>query len=367
MRTTTTMLPMHKPHETAQQRGMVSFMVTLIMMLVISLIVIGFTQVTIRTRQEALDRQLSSQAFYAAESGVNSVIRAIQAGTLQNQQTCGGGPYAAPNLTPDNSVGVTCLLVDATPKELTTSANQSTAKTLKVNPVDSATGNPTLLSSLTFSWAQPSSVTDANFDISGCAPRGSYSPDNAGCTFALLRVDILHLSAAMEGNPALTATTLANSTVTLYMQPMAANSDPNLTLTPAVISGSQKAYRLGSSCTTTVPRTCTATIDFQGGAFSLPANPTKFYLRISSLYYDSPKVTVGTSAVNTRFAGGQATIDATGKAHGVLRRVKVSYSLKSQDDMTPIPAIAASNSICKMLSVSAGMASGTTQITNDCP
>jgi len=42
------------------QTGLVSIMVTIIMMLVISLIVLGFATVTRRNTREALDRQLST-------------------------------------------------------------------------------------------------------------------------------------------------------------------------------------------------------------------------------------------------------------------------------------------------------------------
>lgn len=45
------------------------FMITIVMMVVISLIVVGFTQVANRNRRQSLDRQLSTQAFYVAESG----------------------------------------------------------------------------------------------------------------------------------------------------------------------------------------------------------------------------------------------------------------------------------------------------------
>jgi Tfp pilus assembly protein PilX len=54
-----------------KQAGMVAIMVTMILMIVISLIVVGFAQISRRNQRQALDRQLSTQAFYAAETGVN--------------------------------------------------------------------------------------------------------------------------------------------------------------------------------------------------------------------------------------------------------------------------------------------------------
>jgi Tfp pilus assembly protein PilX len=58
---------------TSRQAGMVSIMVTMILMVVLSLIVIGFAQIARRNSRQSLDRQLSTSAFYAAEAGVNDV------------------------------------------------------------------------------------------------------------------------------------------------------------------------------------------------------------------------------------------------------------------------------------------------------
>ena len=60
------------------QKGMAAILITLIMMIVISLIVLGFAQITRHDQQQALDKQLSTEAFYAAESGINDAINAIQ-------------------------------------------------------------------------------------------------------------------------------------------------------------------------------------------------------------------------------------------------------------------------------------------------
>ncbi|HET6924792.1 MAG TPA: pilus assembly PilX N-terminal domain-containing protein, partial [Candidatus Saccharimonadales bacterium] len=59
------------------ERGMVSIMVTLVMIIVITLIVIGFAQVVRRNQRETLDRQLSTQAYYAAETGINDAYKAM--------------------------------------------------------------------------------------------------------------------------------------------------------------------------------------------------------------------------------------------------------------------------------------------------
>ena len=64
---------------------MVAILVTMNLMIVISLIVLGFAQISRRNQRQSLDRQLSTQAFYAAETAVNDaadlIKTAVQAGT----------------------------------------------------------------------------------------------------------------------------------------------------------------------------------------------------------------------------------------------------------------------------------------------
>ena len=80
-------------------------LLTMILMIVVGLIVLGFAQISRRNQRQALDRQLSTQAFYAAETGVNDAANliktAVQAGTVVAAKpdctSTGGGFYAAPS------------------------------------------------------------------------------------------------------------------------------------------------------------------------------------------------------------------------------------------------------------------------------
>ena len=110
-----------------KQAGMVAIMVTLILMIVISLIVLGFAQISRRNQRQALDRQLSTQAFYAAESGVNDATDAIKTAVengvaVASKPDCastGGGFYSTnPVIDAGTNVEYTCLTVDPTPDTL---------------------------------------------------------------------------------------------------------------------------------------------------------------------------------------------------------------------------------------------------------
>ena len=78
-----------------QQEGLISITVAIVFIMIISLIVLGFSQVSRRNARQALDRQLSSQAYYAAESGINDVVydvsKKLEAGQeISPQNNCSG-------------------------------------------------------------------------------------------------------------------------------------------------------------------------------------------------------------------------------------------------------------------------------------
>lgn len=144
--------------------------------------------------------------------------------------------------------------------------------------------------------------------------------------------------------PSISATTLADNTISFYAQPMAGGS--------AAINvssfGAAKAYIVGASCNAG-NATCTATITFSG-----TARTTDYYMRLSSLYGDTDSVTVQMSGNGPFFfKGAQAKIDVTGKAQDVLRRVQVNVPLQSfADDLAPEGAIQSVVGVCKQFGIS---------------
>lgn len=325
--------------KTQDQRGLVSFMVTLIMMLVISLIVIGFTQVTNRNRREQLDRQLSMQAFYAAESGVNAASDTINASLLtpsgvQAQDTCNGTTYPASSLNSNPSVEYTCVLVNPNVPTITTNSNQQTSSVFPINPVDT-NGVATVPTQLTFSWSAAQGSAASN---TGCQSLKQFPKNDASyaCSFGLLRVDL------MLGNSGGSAATFAGNTVTLFMQPLASGSSAQ------TISsfGSPKAIIVGAQYSSTT-KMYTATVSLGP---STRAN--YYYARITTLYRDSPRIMIdGTNAGSAiSFSDAQAIIDVTGKAQDVLRRIQVTVPLQQSSTLIPEGAIQSVADVCKRFS-----------------
>lgn len=325
------------------QSGMASFLIVMILMVVITLIVLGFSQVTRRNQREALDRQLSSQAFYAAESGVNvttaaiaSYVRANGVVSLPTKTSCptsydpanaGGTGTAIADL--GTGVRYTCVLVNPNPSTLV--YRPITQRGSVVVPIQ-ANGN---LNKLTFSWKTQEGGADTT--CTGSDAQVFPAAVAWNCDFGILRVD-------MVANPAGSLANLSANTVTTYMTPLGGHSGtvsiPNFNTSDRVYMAS--ANGCGSD-------TCSVTVD-------LINNTPSYYLRIVSLYRDSRELTIsGTIAggAAATFSGAQAVVDTTGQAQDLLRRIQVRVELNSAEDPNTIPAnaLGSSSNICKRFSI----------------
>jgi Tfp pilus assembly protein PilX len=123
-----------------KQAGMVSIIVTVILMFVISITVLGFAQVIRRSQREALDNQLSTQAFYAAESGINDARTILAANPGSSVTSCAKpsppNPFSTLDYTVDAAHGVSysCLLVEPSPSQLKYDLDPSAQS--KIIPID---------------------------------------------------------------------------------------------------------------------------------------------------------------------------------------------------------------------------------------
>ncbi len=327
------------------QLGLVSIMVTMIMMLVISLIVLGFAQVTRHNQAQSLDSQLSSQAYYAAESGVNDAIAKLHDpananATFNNTNCTGAGSFIGTqslNSTLSSNVSYSCLLVNNTPSSLVwQSITNGRAVAAPLN-----TNAP--LSSLKLTWNASGTQTNAASCSTGTQQLPPSSGAGAwGCSYGLLRLDLMQDPGV--GN----TVAAANNTLTFYLKPASSTT----TQTVSSFSLANRAYLVNTGCVAATAK-CTATIN-------LPASGTPtYYARISAVYNDLKNVTLtGTAGGPATFRGAEAIVDATGKAQDVLRRIQVYVPL-SNGGSQAAAAVQTSGSICKLIIVTSPTASDT--------
>jgi Tfp pilus assembly protein PilX len=312
-----------------QQKGIVSLLMTLVMMIVITLLVLGFAEIARNEQRSSLDDQLSAQAYYAAESAINDA-RAVMStaittgGTAQDKTICGAQGSYTTSGTVDamHNVAYTCLLVNASP----TTLNYTLSSTSTVVPIIS-TGAP--FTGLTFSWkvgaGYAGSAAGCYVNIANLNTLPAASGASAwSCNYPIARADIF------DANGVLARPSWSSQTSTIFLIPFNSNAVNN-------------TVALGAHGTA-VPARCDSTscqVNLNG------LNGTKYYLRLTALYRTNSSFSIVANG-NIPFADAQATIDATGKAQDVLRRILVAVDLTDANaHHIPSGAIISQDSICK--------------------
>ena len=134
------MLMPQKYNQQLNEKGFASIVIALVLIIVLSLLTVGFAQLARREQQNALNKQLAVQANYAAETGINDAYKDILSGKINtvntggsNANKCltkagsGSGTQSLPtdaqtanqSIDSNTDVSYSCLLVDLTPKNLT--------------------------------------------------------------------------------------------------------------------------------------------------------------------------------------------------------------------------------------------------------
>lgn len=329
----------------ANNQGMVSMMVTLIMMLVISMIVLGFAQISRREQRQSLDRQLSTQAFLAAESGVNDAQKAIQDhigdGTTLEKPACNdpvgpnsaykGLPYDAGTqaykVDATNNVYYTCLLVSTQLDSIHQNvSSDGGASTIPIHPSGGK------LQTLHISW-DTDTLQNPRPKASTCRAAGqplTFPAGNWPCDFGVLRID-------MVPTDTLNRNTLLQQQSAYFLYPT------NGGAAAKVVYGTDKGTVRRMQCS---DAGCSVDIT------NIDPSIATYALRVSSLYVDGTIdiTATGTNGENLKLGDAQALIDSTGRAQDILRRIQVRVSLLDTNTV-PSGALESGSSICKRFEV----------------
>ncbi|MFI5270699.1 MAG: hypothetical protein ACHQT9_01465 [Candidatus Saccharimonadales bacterium] len=118
------------------EKGFASLIISMILIVILALVTLGFAENARKNEQAALDKSLANQAYYAAESGVNelqaqlpkmvSTVPAIKNNTCLSspwvQKTNSGTNSGA--IDPTNNVTITCASVNLNPTADIGNSNQ---------------------------------------------------------------------------------------------------------------------------------------------------------------------------------------------------------------------------------------------------
>lgn len=336
--------------------GFVSMIVTITIAIILTSITIVFVYLMIREQRQSLDRQLSAQAFYAAESGVNYAIKA----DLDEVASCPTGtPAVDPFYDPLNNrpgdtknIKYTCILTTDKPPDLIyddISMNNSTTFFIK-----NRDGINTL-SELSFSWDNYSGTGEGRPNNANDGYPKFFPADTWGGGIGVLEISIYPID-----TPTISSDRLKNDSRTFYLYPE--QGGPGTTT---------KSYNdldgqilKGFCANGNVPKKCNGvTIT---GLDQSPANPgpgvtaeSGFMVRMRSIYNPaSLQITGKAGASDFRLEGGQRIVDVTARASDVLRRIQVRIPIRPKYEL-PVFGIETADNLCKLLETSpAGSSDG---------
>ncbi|HET7638789.1 MAG TPA: pilus assembly PilX N-terminal domain-containing protein, partial [Ktedonobacteraceae bacterium] len=321
---------------------MVSIMVTMILMIVLSLVVLGFAQISRRNQRQALDRQLSTQAFYAAETGVNDarnlIKTAVDAGNVVSAKTScadqGAGNFYAslvPAVDGASNISYSCVIVDPTPTTLQYTLTGAST----VLPISNSSGAS--LTSLVLSWQ---TTTGSATPVNNCpTSAGAAFSTTASwtCGYGVVRFDLVPTGGS--GN---NIANLQAGTMTVFALPLRVGGTNSIPFAANTANGNNLT---SVACNNT---NCTLTIT--------GLSNSSYYMRINSLYQNSSlKITGSAGAVAAQFANAQVMIDSTGKAQDILRRIQVRLPINgdSANHLSDY-ALQSTDSICKRFTTMSG-------------
>lgn len=313
------------------QQGVVAIFSVLVIMGILTLLTIAFSNITRQAQRRTLDDHLSNQAFYAAESGIDLAVANIN-NYPELKNDCGptpteGGPTAY-DVDASNNIAISCLRINKAPVDITyssvpTESSGGTDGYMRFdNPVNtigiswSATvENPVILD-------DSSSANAPNLYPAGSGP-GQWGPNHVG----VVRVDLIPVdNSAILGN----RVGLVDSSYSFYLYP---STNASATTTSTVSSGTAGPDGHGKVIVTR----CDNSSANCGSTITLSGLHGAFMYRLTSIYNPS-RVTIqagsmggtgGTVDSPQNIRDGQIVVDSTGRANDVFKRLQVRLPIRA--------------------------------------
>ncbi|HEY5268086.1 MAG TPA: hypothetical protein VII94_03050 [Candidatus Saccharimonadales bacterium] len=307
-------------------------------MIIFGILILSFSQISNREGVNALNRDLSTQALYAAESGINdtytTIRNLIDEGQSVPQQitSCTGPSYSGSSV---GSAKYTCILVNTSPTSLNYQCPTYCPNNSIVSYLQSV-NSTSPITSLNIQW------TDSTRSTNSCRADNLFSPSTSWppC-LELLRVDLVPFPPGST-----TVSSLENTVKTFFLYPSNVSSS-NLNFTTINNGSIYSATCASSSCSSTI------------SGLNTPFDSSGTYYARIQYYYGYPQTITlnGTdpSSNAIAFSDSQIQIDSTGLSGTVLKRVSSyinplgngsnAYSLP----LPPNYALQSTDTICKSL------------------
>lgn len=329
------------------EQGIVSIVLTVFVLIVLSLVVVAFSQNTRREQRQSLDRQLSAQAFYAAESGINQIVNLNNTNKLDKNEVtdCNDPLFSDKKILDSNTSSegqgaftLSCMLYDKhLPNVQWSSVGTRQGKVVSLHTVTND------LNKLTVRWTKAQNSSGEYGSCPSTAPVIENIEDSCGA--GMLRIMLVPYS---NGD---NADALYNKSYTVFLKPSrpAGGGHGQAYFRqhgPGAAEANNQGNIVAAKCDDS--DRCEATIN------DIPSGGNLF-MHIRSIYaanaVDVAGYNIGGESID--FDQAQLKVDVTGKASDVVRRVQVR---KPFYEGYSIPASVADavNGVCKRLGVYPG-------------
>ncbi len=302
------------------QQGMASIMFAMFLVLGISLLAIGFATLVRNDQRQALDKTLSNQAQYAAESAINKIQNDIKNKSITESYVNGCNKNDNTNPTFNSSgISVTCLNWDM---ELDSILHNS----LGTVPWSTNFNTTSPINSIKISWQPGEGNNSSNF-MSG--PQTSLKLNNND--MPTIRVVLAK------------ATDVSNAKVA-YLSPT--NQNSNVAIQALTVSGV-----IGNASCDSATKSCSIVID------TTSLLDTNNLLAISSLNGLSNVQVQAFNGANgnnqQKITGAQAKITANAKSQDVSKRLVAYVSLPTSTWQPGF--VASADALCKNYKLGLGV------------
>jgi len=360
----------NKYSPTKSELGFVSIIVASVLMVIMTLVTIGFTQIMQREQRQALDRQLNTQAYYAAETGINDFALALRAydedptnpdysafGEEATKEKFDCDTTSFPSINEgridgeDGNISYTCLQYDLDPTTLRYDNGSIQTNQSKIVPVISS--NEDNIRFITIAWSHFENQFGDFTDLNTCASGRTVFPASRPDSVPVMRLDVLRIN--RDGS--VSQAGAISDSLNLYLNPQTGTCGVSTTSYTEHNDANEKGKIVQVACDDEQDeRQCSMTITMNpaelGGAMT-----NKYILRMRSIYANANvTISAGTTIDPTQSAelvGAQVLVDSTGKANDVLRRIQVRLPAEASIDLNydfPEPVFQSNNGFCKIIS-----------------
>lgn len=333
------------------QQGAASILSVVIFAIIITIVVTAYIRSAIVQQSEAYNFDSSTRAFYAAESGIQDAIRAVNANSSLTKNTCTNYvPDGTGVLNSELNLSYSCQLIDTTPSTIAFNVSQSQNATVKLRPIDAS--NYTDDYKLIVRWAssKQSGQFKARTDVTSLPSETNWN--DGGVSFhPMLRTALLYYPLNSSNALVSQKVTFLNPVSETYGRGTATiNFQPSVPYTADRLISNASCYDSNSSGSYD-GYLCQEEISIK----SLDLNSTGLALRVHSIY-GATNVQLSLVDKNGKLAalkGVAAQIDVTGKSGNTLRRVRQTYNLNNgvEIDNLPEAAVIGGDGICKNYSI----------------